>query len=235
MKAMLFILGLILLFSFPPTDQDGFQQQRHQMVKQQLAARGISHKPTLEAMRKVQRHRLVPEEMLPHAYKDTPLPIGLDQTISQPFIVAFMTQAIKPEPGMKVLEIGTGSGYQAAVLAEIVDEVYTIETVEPLAKRAKSKLKEMGYTNIYFKVGDGFHGWEEHAPFDAIIVTAAPKEIPPKLLDQLKEGGRMVIPVGESSNQQLRLVKKENNGQIKISNIMPVRFVPFTRRKDTIP
>ena len=231
---MLFILSLILLIFFPPSEQDGFQQKRNQMVEQQIAARGIDHQPTLEAMRKVQRHRLVPEKMLPYAYEDTPLPIGLDQTISQPFIVAYMTQAIKPKSGMKVLEIGTGSGYQAAVLAEIVDEVYTIETVEPLAKRAKNKLTEMGYTNINYKVGDGFHGWEEHAPYDAIIVTAAPEEIPPKLIEQLKEGGKMIIPVGEFSNQHLRLVEKKKNGKITTSNIMPVRFVPFTRRKDSI-
>lgn len=233
MKTMLFILSLILLSTIPPTDQDGFQQKRHQMVKQQIAARGIDHQQTLDAMRKVQRHRLVPEKVQQYAYDDTPLPIGMEQTISQPFIVAFMTQAIKPEPGMKVLEIGTGSGYQAAVLAEIVDEVYTIETVEPLAKRAKSKLDEMGYKNIHCKVGDGFHGWEEHAPFDAIIVTAAPEKIPPKLLSQLKEGGKMVIPVGKSSNQQLRLIEKGKNGKIKTRNIMPVRFVPFTRSGDT--
>lgn len=232
---MLFILGLILLLSIPPTTQDGFQQKRHEMVRQQIEARGIDHKPTLDAMRKVQRHRLVPEKMQPYAYDDMPLQIGLDQTISQPFIVAFMTQAIQPKQGMKVLEIGTGSGYQAAVLAEIVDEVYTVETVEPLARRAQSKLDEMGYTNIHFKVGDGFHGWEEHAPYDAIIVTAAPEEIPPKLIEQLKEGGKMVIPVGEFSNQNLRLVEKKKNGKLQTSNIMPVRFVPFTRRKDSIP
>ncbi len=234
MKAMHFFLSFILLISFPPTDQDGYQQKRHQMVKQQLAARGIDHKPTLNAMQKVQRHKLVPEEMLPYAYEDTPLPIGMEQTISQPYMVAFMTQAIRPQPGMKVLEIGTGSGYQAAVLAEIVDTVYTIETVEPLAKRAKSKLDEMGYSNILYKVGDGFHGWEEHAPFDAILVTAAPEEIPPKLLEQLKEGGKMVIPVGKSQNQQLRVVEKKKNGKVKSTNVMPVRFVPFTRR-DSIP
>ena len=234
MKAMHIILSFILLFSFPPIDQDEYQQKRNQMVKQQIAARGIDHKPTLDAMRKVQRHKLIPEKLLPLAYEDTPLPIGLEQTISQPYMVAFMTQAIQPKAGMKVLEIGTGSGYQAAVLAEIVDSVYTIETVEPLAKRAKSKLDEMGYSNIRYKVGDGFHGWEEHAPFDAILVTAAPEEIPPKLLEQLKPGGKMVIPVGKTNNQQLRVVEKQKNGKIKTQNVMPVRFVPFTRR-DSIP
>lgn len=234
MKAMLFILSLILIFSKPPGEQDEFQQKRLQMVKQQIAARGIDHKPTLDAMRKVERHRLVPEKVQKYAYDDTPLSIGMEQTISQPFIVGFMTQAIKPEPGMKVLEIGTGSGYQAAVLAEIVEEVYTIETVEALAKRAKSNLDQMGYKNIYYKVGDGFHGWEEHAPFDAIIVTAAPEEIPPRLIAQLKKGGKMVIPVGKSNSQELRLVEKDRNGNIKTRNIMPVRFVPFTRRKDTL-
>src|SRR5690606_33465439 len=175
-----------------PADQEKYKELRSMMVEKQLVARGIKDKPTLEAMGKVERHELVPEKMKKYAYDDGPLPIGMDQTISQPYIVAFMTEAIRPRQGMKVLEIGTGSGYQAAVLAEIVDEVYTIETVDALAKRARTKLDDMGYTNIHYKVGDGFHGWEEHAPYDAILVTASPEEIPPKLLEQLKEGGRLV-------------------------------------------
>ncbi|WP_029035087.1 protein-L-isoaspartate(D-aspartate) O-methyltransferase [Salinimicrobium terrae] len=231
MKTSIFIWSIMLLFFFPFTEQDRYEQQREKMVKQHLAPREITDPHTLEAMRSVERHRLVPKNIERYAYEDRPLPIGNGQTISQPFIVAYMTQAINPKPGMKVLEIGTGSGYQAAVLAEIVDEVYTIETVEPLAKTAKKKLTEMGYDNIHFKVGDGFYGWEEHAPYDAIIVTAAPEEIPPRLVDQLKVGGKMVIPVGPmSSTQELRLVEKQEDGELKIKNMMPVRFVPFTRR-----
>ena len=233
MKTPIFILSFILLFFYPSIEQDKYQQKRQQMVSQHIAPRGISDELTLEAMRSVERHRMVPESMREHAYEDRPLPIGNGQTISQPFIVAFMTQAINPGPDMKVLEIGTGSGYQAAVLAEIVDEVYTIETVEALAESAKKKLNEMGYDNIHFRVGDGYHGWEEHAPFDAIIVTAAPESIPPKLVEQLKIGGKMVIPVGPtSSTQQLQLVEKKKNGKIKTENLFPVRFVPFTRRND---
>ena len=231
MKTNIFIWSLILLFFIPYTQQDRYEQQREKMVRQHLATRGITDANTLKAMRSVERHQLVPRNMQKYAYEDRPLPIGKGQTISQPFIVAYMTQAIKPKAGMKVLEIGTGSGYQAAVLAEIVDEVYTIETVESLAESAKKNLSKMGYDNIFFKVGDGFYGWEEHAPFDAIIVTAAPEEIPPRLIDQLKTGGRMVIPVGPtSSTQQLRLAEKQKNGELKVTTLMPVRFVPFTRR-----
>jgi protein-L-isoaspartate(D-aspartate) O-methyltransferase len=230
MKPGIIILGLILIFLFPPTEQDRFQQQREEMVSRQLEARGISNKATLDAMRKVERHKLVPEDMRKLAYRDGPLPIGEGQTISQPFMVAFMTEAIRPRPDMKVLEIGTGSGYQAAVLAEIVDEVYTIEIVEELAKRVTGDLKNMGYTNIHFKIGDGYHGWEEHAPFDAIIVTAAPEEIPPRLVEQLKEGGRMVIPIGRVGTvQNLQLIEKRKDGTIRTRELMPVRFVPFTR------
>ncbi|MCM4161333.1 protein-L-isoaspartate(D-aspartate) O-methyltransferase [Antarcticibacterium flavum] len=230
MKTGIILLGLILFIIIPETVQDGFQQQREQMVKRQLEARGIKDQATLDAMRKVERHKLVPEDMKKNAYRDGPLPIGGGQTISQPFMVAFMTEAIMPKPDMKVLEIGTGSGYQAAVLAEIVDEVYTIEIVEELARRVQGDLKDMGYNNIHFKVGDGYHGWEEHAPFDAIIVTAAPEEIPPRLVEQLKEGGRMVIPVGARGTvQNLQLIEKRANGKIRTRELMPVRFVPFTR------
>lgn len=221
---------MLLFLCSSETQQDRFQQQREEMVNRQLIARGINDKAVLNAMRKVERHRLVPQDMVKNAYRDSPLPIGGGQTISQPYIVAFMTQAINPRPDMKVLEIGTGSGYQAAVLAEIVDEVYTIEIVEELARRVQGDLKEMGYTNIHFKIGDGYHGWEEHAPFDAIIVTAAPDQIPPRLVEQLKTGGRMVIPVGErGSIQSLQLIQKRPNGKIRTRKLMPVRFVPFTR------
>ncbi len=233
MKTTFFTLTFILFFFLPSKDQDRYQQQRERMVKQHLASRGIDDKNVLKAMRTVERHKLVPPNMKSYAYDDRPLPIGKGQTISQPFIVAYMTQAIDPKPGMKVLEIGTGSGYQAAVLAEIVDEVYTIETVESLAATAKKNLTQMGYENIHFRVGDGFYGWEEHAPYDAIIVTAAPEEIPPRLAEQLKVGGKMIIPVGPmSASQELRLVEKQKNGKLKIKNLMPVRFVPFTRRNN---
>ncbi len=232
MKASMFFWSFILLFFWSSSSQDRFQQQRENLVKNQLIPRGIKNKAVLEAMRSVERHLMVPKDVQKHAYEDRPLPIGSGQTISQPFIVAFMTQAIQPEPGMKVLEIGTGSGYQAAVLAEIVDEVYTIETVEALGKKAEKTLTGMGYKNIFYKIGDGYHGWEEHAPFDAIIVTAAPEEIPPRLIEQLKTGGKMVIPVGPSANQHLKLIEKKKNGKITSKELLPVRFVPFTRRSE---
>ena len=231
MKTSIFIWSFILLCFFPSTEQDKFQQQREQLVERRLIPQGITDKATLEAMRNVERHLMVPKNMQSYAYEDRPLPIGKGQTISQPFIVALMTQAIEPKADMKVLEIGTGSGYQAAVLAEIVDEVYTIETVDALAERAKNTLTEMGYENIHFKVGDGYHGWEEHAPYDAIIVTAAPESVPPKLIEQLKKGGKMVIPVGPTANQHLQLIEKQKDGDVTTKNLLPVRFVPFTRRK----
>lgn len=225
------ILIVTLFCSILAMEQDSYQTKRHLMVSEQIAGRGIADKATLEAMRRVERHRLVPKHMEEYAYEDSPLPIGQNQTISQPYIVAVMTEAIRPRPGMKVLEIGTGSGYQAAVLAEIVDSVYTIETVEELAVKSRNKLKKMGYTTIHFLVGDGFHGWEEHAPYDAIIVTAAPEVIPPRLIEQLKPGGKMVIPVGSAtSTQYLRVVEKGPRGELDIRNLLPVRFVPFTRR-----
>lgn len=229
MKVAIFILGIFLFITCPPKGQDDYKAQREKMVRQQIAARGISDKATLEAMRMVERHKLVPDDMLRHAYDDSPLPIGNGQTISQPYIVALTTEQIRPRPGMKVLDVGTGSGYQAAVLAEIVDEVYSIEIVEELANRAKHNLAEMGYENIHVGAGDGYHGWEEHAPFDAIVVAAAPASIPQPLLDQLKPGGRLVIPVGEAGDQHLRLVEKTKDGKIKERNLLPVRFVPFTR------
>ena len=233
MKMTISIWSFILFFLFPFSAQDNFQRQRERLVKERLIPQGIKDQQVLKAMQKVERHKLIPESLQKHAYEDRPLPIGNDQTISQPFIVALMTEAIKPKPGMKVLEIGTGSGYQAAVLAEIVDEVYTIETVEELAERAKKDLQDMGYDNIHFKVGDGFYGWEEHAPYDAIIVTAAPEEIPPRLIEQLKVGGRMIIPVGPTPNtQELKLVEKKKNGKLKTRDLLPVRFVPFTRRNE---
>src|SRR5436309_9362637 len=167
------------------------------MVQQQLMPRSIRDARVLAAMSKVPREEFVPSESRAASYEDGPLPIGYDQTISQPYIVAFMTEKLQPKPDHRVLEVGTGSGYQAAVLAELVADVYTIEIVEPLAKNAEATLQRLGYKNVHVKVGDGYKGWPEYAPFDSIIVTCAPEQVPPALVDQLKEGGRMIIPVGE--------------------------------------
>lgn len=230
MKFQLLFLLYFLCFSISASAQDKFRQDRNQMVEKQIQARDITDKAVLDAMRKVERHRLVPEDQAGNAYQDRPLPIGHGQTISQPYIVAYMTEMIKPKPEMKVLEIGTGSGYQAAVLAEIVDEVYTIEIVEALGNSAKDNLKKLGYKNIQPRIADGFYGWEENAPFDAIVVTAASEYIPPPLIQQLKEGGKMVIPVGAPfTTQHLMLVEKKKDGKLKTRNLLPVRFVPFTR------
>lgn len=183
----------------------------------------------LTAMETVQRHALVPASERPFAYQNRPLPIGHGQTISQPYIVALMTELVKPDAGDSVLEVGTGSGYQAAVLAELVDHVYSIEIIEPLAKRAKADLASLGYRNVTTKLGDGYFGWEEHAPFDAIVVTAAASHVPPPLIEQLKLGGRMVIPVGgRFAIQQLLLLEKTEDEQIITRQIAAVRFVPLT-------
>jgi len=205
-----------------------FAAARERMVEEQLVARGIENQAVLEAMRKVPRHEFTTEEMRGRAYEDRPLPIGHEQTISQPYIVAFMTEMLDPDAGDRVLEIGTGSGYQAAVLAELVDEVYTIEIVEPLAEDAAGHFEELGYDNVTARAGDGHRGWPEHAPFDAIIVTAAPDEIPQPLVDQLAEGGRMIIPVGPVGGvQELKLLRKEGD-EIVTESVLPVRFVPMT-------
>ncbi|HEV2841379.1 MAG TPA: protein-L-isoaspartate(D-aspartate) O-methyltransferase [Chthoniobacterales bacterium] len=198
------------------------------MVERQLRGRGITDPRTLRAMASVPREKFVPPELRARAYDDGPLPIGHGQTISQPYIVALMTEQIQPKPGQRVLEIGTGSGYQAAVLSELVAEVYSIEIVRPLAQRAEGLLRELGYKNVHVKAGDGYKGWPEHAPFDAIIVTAAPDHVPQPLIEQLREGGRMIIPVGESRAQNLYLLEKRN-GQVKQTAVIPVKFVPFTR------
>jgi protein-L-isoaspartate(D-aspartate) O-methyltransferase len=184
----------------------------------------------LAAMERVPRHRLVPPSQVAHAYANRPLPIGYGQTISQPYIVALMTTLARPRPGQRVLEIGTGSGYQAAVLAELVGEVYSIEIIEPLAHQAQRRLHELGYRNIRIRIGDGYHGWPEAAPFDTIVVTAAAPSVPPPLLAQLKPGGRMVIPVGGGFHTQtLMLVEKDADGRVRSQRILPVRFVPLTR------
>ena len=188
----------------------------------------ISNGRVLEALKKVPRHRFVPDELSSDAYADRPLPIGHGQTISQPYIVAFMTEQLDPKPGQKVLEVGSGCGYQTAVLAQLVERVYSIEIVEALAARAKETLRGLGYDNISLATGDGFRGWPEHAPFDAIIVTCAPTEIPRPLIDQLAEGGRMIIPVGaEGERQQLHLLTKKD-GELHRKAVLPVRFVPMT-------
>ena len=212
--------------------QVDYSAMRRQMVLTQLKARDIYHKATLNAMESVPRHAFVPEDVRIYSYGDHPLPIGHGQTISQPYMVAYMTQAIRPKQEFKVLEIGTGSGYQAAILGEIVDSVYTIEIVDALAQTAKRRLKDMGYTNIKVRSGDGYHGWPEVAPFDAIVVTAGAEEIPQPLVEQLKEGGRMILPLGphHGIRQLVRITKKK--GSLKTEELMAVRFVPFTRKQD---
>lgn len=229
MKKIMTIIALIaFIMSYA---QEDYTAKRKQMVKKQLKERDITDPATLKAMTEVHRHLFVPENVLKYAYSDSPLPIGNGQTISQPYIVAYMTQALQLKTGDKVLEIGTGSGYQAAVLAKIVDSVYTIEIVKNLATTAKDKLKKLGYSNVYVKWGDGYHGWPSSAPFDAIMVTAGADSIPQPLIDQLKEGGRMIIPVGphHAVNHLILVIKKKN--RIIKKYLIPVRFVPFTREK----
>ncbi len=213
-------------------ESDAQKEARMNMVETQIEARGVESPVVLEAMRNAKRHLFIPPPRDREAYQDRPLPIGHGQTISQPYIVALMTELVQPKAEHKVLEIGAGSGYQAAVLAEIVDHVYTVEIVEPLSKWADERLKLAGYENVTVKHADGYHGWEEHAPFDAIVVTAATPHIPPPLIAQLKDGGRMIIPVGSRfRTQQLVLVEKDGD-EVTTRNILPVRFVPFTRAEE---
>ncbi len=209
----------------PPVSD--FAAQRQLMVQQQLVTRGINDARVLAAMTKVPREEFVAAESRAASYEDGPLPIGYGQTISQPYIVAFMTEQLHPKLSDRVLEVGTGSGYQAAILAELVSEVYSIEIVQPLAKNAEATLQRLGYKNVHLKIGDGYQGWPEVGPFDAIIVTCAPDKVPQALVDQLKDGGRMVIPVGDRFAQQLYLLEKKD-GQLKQSATLPVRFVPMT-------
>lgn len=208
------------------TNASNYESLRYRMVKHQIEARGVKDSLVITAMNQVERHLFIPERLRAEAYRDDPLPIGENQTISQPYIVAFMTEQLNVKPGDRVLEIGTGSGYQAAVLAEIVDSVFTIEIISELAERARHTLAELEYENIVVRQGDGYHGWKEKAPFDAIIVTAAPPKIPPLLLEQLKVGGKMVLPVGEYV-QELVVVHKTERG-MEMQNVLPVRFVPMT-------
>jgi len=229
MNRLILILLIILALGFQEDPKT--KEAREKMVHSQIRARGISNSFTLAAMRNVPRHKFVPEELVSRAYFDSPLPIGHGQTISQPYIVAFMTETIKPKKDFKVLEIGTGSGYQAAILAHIVDSVYTIEIVEALYVQAKKRLEDLNYNNVLVKNDDGYYGWQEKGPFDAIVVTAAAEFVPPPLIEQLKNGGKMIIPIGTPfTTQQLLLVEK-NGTKIKTKNLMFVRFVPFTRAK----
>ena len=208
-------------------DDDAHRQRRLSMVEQQLMARDIDDQRVLDAMRRVPRHLFVPRERQRLAYIDSALPIGHRQTISQPYIVALMTQLGRPTPTAKALDIGTGSGYQAAILAELVAQVYSIEILEPLAREAKTRLDQLGYKNIQVRHGDGYRGWPEQAPFDLILVAAAPDHVPQALVEQLKPGGQMVIPVG-ASYQDLLLIEKAADGTISQRNITPVIFVPMT-------
>jgi protein-L-isoaspartate(D-aspartate) O-methyltransferase len=239
-RILLPLLGILLLectssrneFLSPATvaaqtaaDSEGQRQARQRMVEEQIVARGVRDARVLAAMRKIPRHLFVPPQMLPYAYADEPLPIGHGQTISQPYIVAFMSEALELKPQDRVLEIGTGSGYQAAVLAELTGEVYSIEIVEPLGKEAAERLKRLGYTNVKVRIGDGYRGWPEAAPFDAIMVTAAPDRVPPALIEQLREGGRLVLPVGRFFQDLVRIRRTPKGTQQE--TLLPVRFVPM--------
>ena len=226
---VLFVLFLLPLSALSKEDSEHFVRARQEMVRSQLVVRDIHDQATLRAMETVPRHRFVPESQRANAYRDGPLPIGYGQTISQPYMVAFMTEVIGPHPGQRVLEIGTGSGYQAAILAETGARVFTIEIIPQLAKRARSILEQQGYLHIHSKTGDGYYGWPEQAPFDAIVVTAAAEFIPPPLLKQLKDGGRMVIPVGSPFFTQTLMLVEKSGAKITTRSLFPVRFVPFRR------
>ncbi len=213
---------------------DPYIEARRRMVEEQIRQRDISQPGVLAALTRVERHRFVPASERPSAYADRPLPIGHRQTISQPYIVALMTQLLGVGPGDKVLEIGTGSGYQAAVLAEIVGQVYTIEIIEPLGLQAAGTLQRLGYRNVQVRIGDGYKGWPEKGPFDGILVTAAPPQVPRPLLDQVKVGGRIVLPVGQGW-QDLRVMTKLADGSFETRSVAPVRFVPMTGQAQQVP
>jgi len=205
-----------------------YQLLRQAMIENQIIDRGVSDERVIKAMNDVPRHLFVKESLRDLAYADGPLPIGHNQTISQPYIVAYMTEILQPDTHHIVLEVGTGSGYQAAILSKLVNHVYSIEIIPELGKEAANRLDKLGYDNVTVKIGDGYNGWEEHSPFDRIIVTAAPEQIPKKLVDQLKSGGLMVLPVGKTSfGQDMRVVKKDKTGQVTTQETIPVRFVPM--------
>jgi protein-L-isoaspartate(D-aspartate) O-methyltransferase len=226
-KVAVLLLLIVAACQGEPYTEADFGAARRRMVEEQLAGRGIKSHAVLEAMAAVPRHEFVPENVRKFSYADEPLEIGYGQTISQPYIVAFMTEQLDPQPADRVLEIGTGSGYQAAILSRLVSEVYTIEIVEPLAKRAASDLKRLGYENVKVLAGDGYKGWPEHAPFDEIIVTCAPDHVPKPLVDQLRDGGRMIVPVGPPGMQELFLLRKRGT-KVEQTAVLPVRFVPMT-------
>ncbi|MGE5799475.1 MAG: protein-L-isoaspartate(D-aspartate) O-methyltransferase, partial [Syntrophaceae bacterium] len=215
-------------FSRQPSGKD-FDALRESMVNDQIVARGVRHEGVLRAMRATPRHLFVPEDRMPSAYEDRPLPIGNGQTISQPYIVAYMTELLQPDGSGTVLEVGTGSGYQAAILSPLYRKVYTVEIIPGLAESAKARLRDLGFSNVEVRTGDGYAGWPDKAPFDAILVTAAAGHIPPPLITQLKANGRMVIPVGSPSMiQHIILVEKDQKGNITTKSLLPVRFVPLT-------
>lgn len=227
------LLIVITMFILPGSmcadNESDYESRREHMVELQIRERGIRDPRVLDALRKVPRHLFVPEQQRSQAYIDSPLPIGLGQTISQPYIVAYMTEQLMLDGSEKVLEIGTGSGYQAAILGELAQEVYSVEIIPDLGKRAQTTLGELGYDNIHIRIGDGFQGWEEHAPYDAIIVTAAPENIPQALIDQLAEGGRMIIPVGPTGGIQELVLGIKEDGKFTRKNVLSVRFVPMVR------
>jgi protein-L-isoaspartate(D-aspartate) O-methyltransferase len=223
-----------MLMACTPLAQDGRddgRERRLDMVERQIRQRGVVDERVLDVLRSVPRERFVPPEAVPHAYDDMPLAIGFGQTISQPYIVAYMTEALVVQPTHRVLEIGTGSGYQAAVLGQLAREVYTIEIVSGLARTASTVLRELGYSNVHVREGDGYAGWPEQAPFDRIIVTAAPDEIPQPLIDQLAPGGRLVIPIGSQGETQWMTIVERTAAGVVERRTIPVQFVPFTRGK----
>jgi protein-L-isoaspartate(D-aspartate) O-methyltransferase len=226
---MMILLAVLMMFSRQPDNPD-YHKQRLVMVERQIVARGVSDNNVLNAMRDVPRHLFVPEGLRSGAYDDCPLPIGSGQTISQPYIVALMTELLSPDSNDVILEVGTGSGYQAAVLAEIVDTVYSIEIICELQERADSALNALGYTNVHTRCGDGYNGWPEAAPFDGVIVTAAPESVPRPLLEQLKDGGRLVIPVGDII--QYLEVHTRQGDKFTRKRSVPVRFVPMTGKAE---
>ena len=224
---------LLVLTACKVTGQLNEARERKTMVRNQLLERGISNPSILKAMEKVPRHLFVPKLLRSQAYSDHPLPIGMQQTISQPYIVALMTELVNPDKNKIILEVGTGSGYQAAVISTLVKHVYTVEIIPKLARTAKTTLQQLGFTNVSVKIGDGYLGWEQRAPFDAILVTAATPTVPQPLLSQLKPDGVMVIPVGPlNGTQHLRVIRKAANDKLTTQDIIPVRFVPLTRQKD---
>jgi len=228
---MVSTLFIIFCRADPKKTPESYAEQRKEMVKNQLERRGISDERVLQAMREVPRHLFIDKQYRHLAYADHPLPIDAEQTISQPYIVAFMTEIVEIENGDKVLEIGTGSGYQAAVLAHLTDEVYSVEIIKELAEKADRTLRELGYAQVKIKWGDGNSGWEENAPYDAVVVTCASKEMPPALFEQLKEGGKMIVPIGDpSSFQILTLIEKKQGKPVK-KGVLGVRFVPMTDKK----